>query len=212
MTTGIILLNFGEPAKSDEDRVVAYLERIFLANAAIGALSSEAARERARALAERRAPGLIEEYATINGSPLNDQSAEQARRLTQHSGTGASAASPRTSGCSTRTPPHRGRCSAGTGRRGRHPRRSPSVSALRSLAHHRRTSWPLRGVRRARLERRSRQPHRVAPPSAVPPPPYRCHPYVRGPTRDRPRRRRNRTRLFCVRNATALSRRGEPLR
>lgn len=81
MTTGIILLNFGEPAVSDEDRVVPYLERIFLANAGIEARSSEAARERARALAERRAPSLIKEYAAIDGSPLNDQSAEQATAL-----------------------------------------------------------------------------------------------------------------------------------
>lgn len=81
MTTGIILLNFGEPAASERTRVVNYLERIFQTNAAIEDHSGEEARERARTLAERRAPGLIEEYGAIDGSPLNHQSVEQATAL-----------------------------------------------------------------------------------------------------------------------------------
>jgi len=81
MTTGIILLNFGEPAVAERDQVVSYLERIFQTNAAIEDHSGEDARERARALAERRAPGLIEEYDAIDGSPLNQQSVEQATAL-----------------------------------------------------------------------------------------------------------------------------------
>jgi ferrochelatase len=81
MTTGIILLNFGEPAVAERDRVVSYLERIFQTNAAIENRNGKKARERARALAERRAPGLIEEYDAIDGSPLNQQSAEQATAL-----------------------------------------------------------------------------------------------------------------------------------
>jgi ferrochelatase len=81
MTTGIILLNFGEPAVAERDRIVSYLERIFQTNAAIEDHSGEEAHERARTLAERRAPGLIEEYDAIDGSPLNHQSAEQATAL-----------------------------------------------------------------------------------------------------------------------------------
>lgn len=80
MVTGIVLLNFGEPAVQDEDRVRAYLERIFLTNAAIEPHGDDA-RERARTLAERRAPTLVEEYIAIDGSPLNHQSVEQATAL-----------------------------------------------------------------------------------------------------------------------------------
>lgn len=81
MVTGIVLLNFGEPAVPDEDRVRAYLERIFLTNAAVDPHGGDGARERARTLAERRAPTLVEEYTAIDGSPLNHQSVEQATAL-----------------------------------------------------------------------------------------------------------------------------------
>jgi len=78
------MLNFGEPAEPDRDRVVEYLERIFYANADLeSADGREEARHRARKLAERRAPALIEEYEEIGGSPLNEQArthAELAQR------------------------------------------------------------------------------------------------------------------------------------
>lgn len=78
MTTGVAMLNFGEPSEPDRERVVDYLERIFYANADLEeADSEEAARERARKLAKRRAPGLIEEYEDIGGSPLNPQAKAQ---------------------------------------------------------------------------------------------------------------------------------------
>lgn len=82
MKAGIILINFGEPDAPDRDAVVAYLERIFLAN---GRLEPHAAngeaRVRARQLAERRAPELLEEYRAMGGSPLHEQTARQARAL-----------------------------------------------------------------------------------------------------------------------------------
>jgi ferrochelatase len=79
MTTGIAVLNFGEPATADREVVVDYLERIFFANMDIeGETTEEAARERARSLAERRAPGLMEEYGEIGGSPLNAHADRQA--------------------------------------------------------------------------------------------------------------------------------------
>jgi len=82
MDTGIALLNFGEPAEPARDRVVEYLERIFYANADLeDADGEESARERARQLATRRAPALIEEYEAIGGSPLNEQAARQAELL-----------------------------------------------------------------------------------------------------------------------------------
>ncbi|PSQ42643.1 ferrochelatase [Halobacteriales archaeon SW_7_68_16] len=82
MTAGIALLNFGEPPTPDRGPVVDYLTRIFLNNADLEEYDSEAAaRERSRQLAERRAPGLIEEYEAIGGSPLNEQSEAQADRL-----------------------------------------------------------------------------------------------------------------------------------
>jgi ferrochelatase len=82
MTTGVALLNFGEPAEPDRDAVVNYLARIFYSNADLEEYESEAAaRERSRELAERRAPGLVEEYEAIGGSPLNPQSKAQAAAL-----------------------------------------------------------------------------------------------------------------------------------
>jgi ferrochelatase len=84
MTTGIAVLNFGEPGEADRETVVDYLERIFLANMDIeGETTKEAARERARSLAERRAPSLLEEYDEIDGSPLNAHAARQADLLEQ---------------------------------------------------------------------------------------------------------------------------------
>lgn len=82
MRTGIILLNFGEPEEITLEAVGAYLERIFQANASLERHgSAEAARERSRQLAAARAPGLIEEYQAIGGSPLNRQAREQAELL-----------------------------------------------------------------------------------------------------------------------------------
>jgi protoporphyrin/coproporphyrin ferrochelatase len=82
MKTGIIVLNFGEPREPTIEHVVPFLERIFFANARLeDASDEEARRKRSRELAERRAPGLIEEYEEIGGSPLNDQADAQARSL-----------------------------------------------------------------------------------------------------------------------------------
>ena len=82
MSIGVVVLNFGEPAEPDRDVVEEYLERIFFANADIEDDTSEAdARERARQLAERRAPGLIEEYEAIGGSPLQDHAETQAELI-----------------------------------------------------------------------------------------------------------------------------------
>ena len=82
MSAGVVLLNFGEPSVPDRAPVTDYLTRIFLANASLeGASTEEEARTRARELAERRVDGLLEEYAEIGGSPLNEQAAAQADRL-----------------------------------------------------------------------------------------------------------------------------------
>ncbi|MEF8783127.1 MAG: ferrochelatase [Haloarculaceae archaeon] len=82
MSTGVILLNFGEPSEPDREAVVDYLERIFYANADLEEYDSEeAARERSRKLAQRRAPALIEEYEEIGGSPLIEQARAQTEAL-----------------------------------------------------------------------------------------------------------------------------------
>lgn len=82
MTTGVVLLNFGEPAEPTRENVVAYLERIFMNNRSLdGDTTEEEARERSRKLAERRAPSLIEEYEEIGGSPLDPQAEAQAEML-----------------------------------------------------------------------------------------------------------------------------------
>lgn len=87
MSIGVILINFGEPTSSERGEVVAFLERIFHANAALEEVGDGAARwERSRQLAERRAPGLIEEYRAIGGSPMNEQAEAQARSLSAELG------------------------------------------------------------------------------------------------------------------------------
>ena len=82
MKTGVVVLNFGEPPEPREGPVVDYLERIFHNNASLEDYDSEEAmRARSRELAERRAPGLLEEYREIGGSPLNEQAVAQAEGL-----------------------------------------------------------------------------------------------------------------------------------
>jgi protoporphyrin/coproporphyrin ferrochelatase len=82
MKTAVLLLNFGEPENATLEEVTPYLERIFLANASLmGPATAEAVRERSRRLAEERAPGLIEEYQRIGGSPLLQQARAQAAAL-----------------------------------------------------------------------------------------------------------------------------------
>ncbi|WP_231186888.1 ferrochelatase [Haladaptatus sp. DYF46] len=82
MTTGVVVLNFGEPDEPTRESVIDYLERIFMNNADLeGDTTEEEARRRSRQLAERRAPGLIEEYEEIGGSPLDPQARAQADAL-----------------------------------------------------------------------------------------------------------------------------------
>jgi ferrochelatase len=82
MTTGVLLLNFGEPEETTREAVVPYLERIFLSNMEMEDIDDEeAAKERARELAERRAPGLLEEYDEMGPSPLKQQARQQADAL-----------------------------------------------------------------------------------------------------------------------------------
>jgi len=82
MTTGIILLNFGEPEQPTRGAVIDYLTRIFRDNASLEEAESPAAVERrSRELAERRADGLLADYARIGGSPLLAQVRAQATAL-----------------------------------------------------------------------------------------------------------------------------------
>lgn len=82
MKTGILVLNFGEPAHPTLEEVVPFLERIFFTNASLEAYRTpEERRERSRELAENRAPGLIHEYERIGGSPMSAQSDAQADAL-----------------------------------------------------------------------------------------------------------------------------------
>lgn len=82
MRTAIILLNFGEPEEPTLESVLPFLERIFARNAPLESLGTpEAAHRRARELAERRAPGLVEDYRRIGGSPLDPQARAQAEAL-----------------------------------------------------------------------------------------------------------------------------------
>ena len=76
---GVLVINFGEPDEPTMEKVVPFLERIFLQNSSLE--PDQAGRARARQLAEERAPGLIEEYEAIGGSPLNEQADAQAAAL-----------------------------------------------------------------------------------------------------------------------------------
>jgi protoporphyrin/coproporphyrin ferrochelatase len=80
--TAILALNFGEPETPTMEHVLPFLERIFFQNAALEPQETdEARRARSRQLAERRAPGLIEEYEAIGGSPLNAQARAESAAL-----------------------------------------------------------------------------------------------------------------------------------
>jgi ferrochelatase len=81
MKTAVLLLNFGEPERATLTEVVPFLERIFTLNRDLEGQQGEAARERARVLAQTRAPGLIEEYTLIGGSPLLAQARAQRAAL-----------------------------------------------------------------------------------------------------------------------------------
>lgn len=81
MSTGILVLNFGEPDEASLEKAEAYLERIFLQNASLEDHADEAARARARQLARSRAPSLVEDYQAIGGSPLNAHAEAQALAL-----------------------------------------------------------------------------------------------------------------------------------
>lgn len=84
---GVVLLNFGEPDTGSLEEVVPYLERIFVANASLEpGRPIEEVRRRARELAEARAPGLVEEYRKIGGSPLRAQAEGQADALSAELG------------------------------------------------------------------------------------------------------------------------------
>jgi len=78
----VILLGFGEPETPTPEAVTQFLERIFVRNARLDPSSDpELIRHRARAMAERRLPALIDDYRRIGGSPLNAQIRRQAQRL-----------------------------------------------------------------------------------------------------------------------------------
>jgi ferrochelatase len=78
MKIGVLILNFGEPENPTLEEVVPFLEGIFARNAS---LEPGKGKDRARKLAEARAPGLIEEYEEIGGSPLGEQARKQARMI-----------------------------------------------------------------------------------------------------------------------------------
>jgi protoporphyrin/coproporphyrin ferrochelatase len=81
-TTAILALNFGEPEIPTLEHVLPFLERIFYQNASLEPQETdEARRARSRQLAERRAPGLMEEYEEIGGSPLNAQARAESAAL-----------------------------------------------------------------------------------------------------------------------------------
>jgi ferrochelatase len=75
MKIGVLILNFGEPENPTLKEVIPFLERIFARNAS---LESGKGKSRARKLAEARAPGLVEEYKEIGGSPMTEQARKQA--------------------------------------------------------------------------------------------------------------------------------------
>jgi ferrochelatase len=84
MKTGILVINFGEPDEPTLEKVTPFLERIFNQNGSLEDQNAEAALARSRQLARARAPGLVEEYEEIGGSPLNRQADAQAAALADY--------------------------------------------------------------------------------------------------------------------------------
>jgi ferrochelatase len=78
MKIGVLILNFGEPENPTLEEVIPFLERIFTRNSSLESAKGEG---HAQKLAEARAPGLIEEYKKIGGSPLSEQARKQARMI-----------------------------------------------------------------------------------------------------------------------------------
>ena len=78
---GVLCVNFGEPASPSLPDVVSFLERIFVRNLGLEHHQDEAGLARARTLAVDRAPGLLEDYEEIGGSPLNAQADAQVEAL-----------------------------------------------------------------------------------------------------------------------------------
>src|SRR5688500_18120615 len=84
MRTAVVVLNFGEPEHATMEEVVPFLEKIFMINASLEDLAAyEKAVARSRQLAHERAPGLIEEFRKIGGSPLHHQARLEAAALAQ---------------------------------------------------------------------------------------------------------------------------------
>ncbi|MBO6574477.1 MAG: ferrochelatase [Rhodothermales bacterium] len=82
MPIGVLMLNFGEPEQPVMEEVLPFLERIFLNNTPLERFPSEEAwRARCLDLARKRAPGLIEDYKRIGGSPLNAQARAEGEAL-----------------------------------------------------------------------------------------------------------------------------------
>ena len=82
MKSAVIVLNFGEPEHATLEEVVPFLEKIFMMNASLEDASAyERALKRSQQLARERAPGLIEEFERIGGSPLHEQARPEARAL-----------------------------------------------------------------------------------------------------------------------------------
>jgi ferrochelatase len=79
---GVVLLNFGEPETPSLEEVVPFLERIFASNWSLEpGMSNEEIQQRVHELATRRAPGLVEAYRQIGGSPFDAQCRAEARAL-----------------------------------------------------------------------------------------------------------------------------------
>ncbi len=82
MRSAVIVLNFGEPEHATMEEVVPFLEKIFMMNASLEDASVyERALKRSQQLARERAPGLIEEFDKIGGSPLHAQARAEAKAL-----------------------------------------------------------------------------------------------------------------------------------
>jgi protoporphyrin/coproporphyrin ferrochelatase len=84
MKSAVIVLNFGEPEHATMEEVVPFLEKIFMMNASLEDASAyERALKRSQQLARERAPGLIEEFEKIGGSPLHAQARQEAGALAE---------------------------------------------------------------------------------------------------------------------------------
>ena len=87
MTTGVLLLNFGEPAEPNREAVLDYLERIFLANARLEEADTEAFERLFEAVLRRHHGRLLHRETAVDREALRSAVGRRVRERPDGSST-----------------------------------------------------------------------------------------------------------------------------